>query len=208
MPTSIDINVRPIAVLADPQNARRAGIYRVEFYDGYSDTSPAEAAAMAVAQVKADWPVAVRHLFSVDAFDANGIIVAPDPDHISPEIPAYGLWDKLSNAPRYDLIAARAQPAGERPRRDGQYDHYTLEVKEGPGLPFAVYGWGTWPRSSVLAGQPMKQFLDSYETREQALAIYPDATPGSKWTNPQNSFDHLPGENDPEPGGMYPDDWR
>ncbi|CAG9184054.1 hypothetical protein [Cupriavidus pampae] len=49
----------------------------------------------------------------------------------------------------------------------------------------------------------MKQFLDSYETRGEAETAYPEAKPGSGWTNPQNTFDHLPGENDYAPGGAY-----
>ncbi|HEY0821964.1 MAG TPA: hypothetical protein VGD46_24520 [Rhizobacter sp.] len=62
-------------------------------------------------------------------------------------------------------------------------------------------------RAGVLAGQPMKVFLDSYATRDAAMAAHPSAVPGSKWTDPQVSLEHLPDENDPVPGGMYPDDW-
>lgn len=71
---------------------------------------------------------------------------------------------------------------------------------------WSVHGWGVYPDSSVLAGQPMKVFIDSFDTREQALECYPMATDSSKWTEPTVSLNHLPGEDDPVPGGMYPDD--
>jgi hypothetical protein len=85
-----------------------------------------------------------------------------------------------------------------------KYDRYTYEQKRLNG--WVVYGWGTYSSGSVLAGQPKKQFLDSFDTEDEARAAYPDARPGSKWTDPQVSLAHLPGENDPVPGGMYPDD--
>ena len=46
---------------------------------------------------------------------------------------------------------------------------------------WTVYGWGTYPRSSVLAGQPRKCFIKSYDTLELAQAAYPKANQSSKW---------------------------
>lgn len=70
-----------------------------------------------------------------------------------------------------------------------------------------VVGFKQAPRSSVLSGQVLKHFIDSYETEEEALKAHPDAEGYSnKYTDPQVSLDHLPGEDDPVAGGMYPDD--
>ena len=91
-----------------------------------------------------------------------------------------------------------------------RYERYTVEHKPlaGCGDPvWVVYGWGTYPRTSVLAGQPMKQFIDSFDTREEVAERFPEAVDSSKWLDPQVSLSHLPGEDDPVPGGMYPDDW-
>jgi hypothetical protein len=89
--------------------------------------------------------------------------------------------------------------------KDTKYDYYTIShARQGDG--FTVYGWGTYPRSSVLAGQPMKVYIQSFPTFELAQQAYPGAQMSSKWTEPQVSLSHLPGEDDPVPGGMYPDD--
>jgi hypothetical protein len=88
-----------------------------------------------------------------------------------------------------------------------KYDRYTYEKKRPMSAnPICVYGWGTYPASSVLAGQAMKCFIDSFPDVEAALKEYPTATASSKYTEPQVSLNHLPGEDDPVPGGMYPDD--
>ena len=92
-------------------------------------------------------------------------------------------------------------------RRDGKmipFDYFTIRPDNQLG--FIVHGFGSYSGNSVLAGQSMKKFLDSFDTREAAEAAYPEAKNGSGWTDPGNTFDHLPGENDPVPGGMYPDD--
>ena len=71
-----------------------------------------------------------------------------------------------------------------------------------------VIGFVTAGPSSVLAGQTLTQFIDNYPDEEAARAAYPEAQGfTSKWTAPQVSLAHLPGEDDPVPGGMYPDDW-
>ena len=70
-----------------------------------------------------------------------------------------------------------------------------------------VVGFKEAPRSSVLSGQVLKHFIDSYETEEEALKAHPDAEGYSNnYTDPQVSLSHLPGEDDPVSGGMYPDD--
>lgn len=89
--------------------------------------------------------------------------------------------------------------------RAQQYDYYTLRHSRYGGID--VLGWGTYPDSSVLAGQPMKVFLDNFPTEEEARAKFPQAERfSSAWTEPQVSLSHLPGPNDMVPGGALPDD--
>ena len=91
---------------------------------------------------------------------------------------------------------------------DGQrYDRLTLSVSTYGGVD--VHGWSTYKRGSVLEGQPMKVFIDALECEEFARAKYPQLQEGfsSKWTEPQVCLSHLPDENDPVPGGMWPDDY-
>lgn len=86
-----------------------------------------------------------------------------------------------------------------------QFDYLTLRVGRYGGVD--VVGWGTYPDTSVLAGQPMKCFIDNFATEEQARAAYPQAQAFSHpMTEPRVSLAHLPDANDPVPGGMYPDD--
>lgn len=72
---------------------------------------------------------------------------------------------------------------------------------------FNVYRWGTYGRSSVLAGQTKKSLVASFDTVEEALAAHPGAEVMNHRMSAGNTFDHLPGPDDPVPGGMYPDDW-
>ncbi len=87
-----------------------------------------------------------------------------------------------------------------------KYDLYTLRRNGDGGVD--VLGHGIYPKSSVLAGQPMKVFLDAFDNEQDAQKQFPQAT---QWFNKHlhcaESLNHLPGENDPVPGGMYPDDW-
>lgn len=71
-----------------------------------------------------------------------------------------------------------------------------------------VVGFKEAPRSSVLAGQTLTCWLDNYEDEVAARAAHPECGEGftSKWTTPQVSLSHLPSEDDPVAGGMYPDD--
>lgn len=82
---------------------------------------------------------------------------------------------------------------------------FSIEFKSGFRDHWAVYEWGVYPRSSVLAGQSRKRFVKSFDSEEAARAAYPDAEVG--YRSAHNYYDHLPGEDDPVPGGMYPDDW-
>jgi hypothetical protein len=87
-----------------------------------------------------------------------------------------------------------------------KYERYTLRRQDDDTVD--VLGWGTYPGGSVLAGQPMKVFLENFDTVEEAQKFYPQATQWSnRFTDPQVNLSHLPGEDDPVAGGMYPDDW-
>ena len=87
-----------------------------------------------------------------------------------------------------------------------KFDYYTLRHSKYGGVD--VLGWGVYPRGSVLEGQPRKVYLDNFEDEESARRVYPKAEGfSSAGTEPQVSLSHLPSEDDPVPGGMYPDDW-
>lgn len=86
------------------------------------------------------------------------------------------------------------------------YERHTLRHSKYGGID--VLGWDTFPEGSVLEGQPRKTFLGNFESVEDAQKMYPEADSFSNaWSEPQVSLKHLPGEDDPVPGGMYPDDW-
>lgn len=63
-----------------------------------------------------------------------------------------------------------------------------------------------YPRYSVLAGQTGTRFIGWYPSEAEALEAYPQAA-GNGCPEPA-SVGHLPDEDDPVPGGMYPDDWE
>lgn len=92
---------------------------------------------------------------------------------------------------------------------DGRtFDYLTLRHGRSHMGGVDVLGWSTYPDSSVLAGQPMKVFLDTFDTEEQARAKFPQAEHFSNaWTEPQVSLAHLPGPDDRVPGGALMDDW-
>jgi len=52
-------------------------------------------------------------------------------------------------------------------------DFYTIEPEIYGG--FSVFGWGTYERGSVLAGQQRKSFLADFATVAEALKTYPKA---------------------------------
>ena len=88
-----------------------------------------------------------------------------------------------------------------------QFKYYTINYLAEYGEScYGIYGWGVYPRTSVLAGQARKVFVESFDTIEAAQAAYPGANESNKWTEPQVSLNHLPSEDDPIAGGMYPDD--
>ena len=71
-------------------------------------------------------------------------------------------------------------------------------------LVYGVYEYSEYPRSSVLAGQPRRVFLDSYPTLAEAQEAYPaaDVVALSGYAPPALSY--LPGPDDPDPQG----DWE
>lgn len=66
---------------------------------------------------------------------------------------------------------------------------YTIELHEQYQY-WAVYEWGVYEDSSVLAGQNRKSFIGSYTTLEEAQEKYPTAQVGYREAN--NTVDHLP----------------
>ena len=104
------------------------------------------------------------------------------------------------------ILARRQEELARRRRNLERYDSFSVETKACPrrGSYEAVYGWGTYSESSVLAGQAMKVFLEGFDTVEEALRAYPKAEVGFR--DAHNTYNHLPSEDDPVPGGMYPDD--
>lgn len=62
---------------------------------------------------------------------------------------------------------------------------------------FTVYEIGTYPRSSVLAGQQSRTWLDQFESLADAQKAHPDAQlSGDTYREP--SLMHLPDEGDDE----------
>jgi hypothetical protein len=88
------------------------------------------------------------------------------------------------------------------------FDYFTYENKGSEEYPhFILYGWSTYELQSVLAGQPKKVFIDSFESLDDLLKVSPEANGGSKFTDPIVSLNHLPSEDDFVAGGAYPDDY-
>ena len=90
----------------------------------------------------------------------------------------------------------RRQGEGEFP-----FDYYTKERTARGDI--NLKGWGIYGRSSVMAGQAMKQFLDSFETEEELdaalvkVGIDPaEVNWSNKWMEPVPSYHHLPDEGD------------
>jgi hypothetical protein len=61
---------------------------------------------------------------------------------------------------------------------------------------FTVYEHGVYPRSSVLAGQSKRMWLDDFETIEEAKAAYPEAKVVTGTTYAPPSLNHLPDDGD------------
>lgn len=64
----------------------------------------------------------------------------------------------------------------------------TMEHRNGR---ICVHEWDRYPRSSVLAGQARKRFIDSFETVDEAKAAHPDARMSHPMLQEQNTFGHL-----------------
>lgn len=60
---------------------------------------------------------------------------------------------------------------------------------------YGVYSYDEYPRSSVLAGQTRRIFLDSFETLEEAQSKYPEAKVFGCCYQPPY-LNHLPEEGD------------
>jgi len=89
-------------------------------------------------------------------------------------------------------------------RTTERFDYFTLSQSR-YDTSVSIYGWGTYPRSSVLAGQARKVFLESAVNEAEARAWIAqnhgkrkaaDAHWSSKWTEPQVSLAHLPDDGD------------
>lgn len=107
---------------------------------------------------------------------------------------------------RFELIKRRGRLSKPAITINGQtFERITFQHSLFGGID--VHGWGTYPKDSVLAGQPSKTFLDNVPTMEDAIAKYPGATRTSSLTEPRVSLAHLPGEDEMVPGGALPDDW-
>lgn len=84
-------------------------------------------------------------------------------------------------------------------------DRFTIEMGRGATYQnhrWTVYQHGTYPRGSVLAGQPSRRFVESYESLEAAQAAYPHAEVlahgGTTYRDINAMTAHLPGEDDPQ----------
>ena len=53
-----------------------------------------------------------------------------------------------------------------------------------------------YPSHSVLAGQTIIQFVDSFDTLEEAEEAYPNAVVSNHLLVPRNTYDHLPDDAD------------
>ena len=75
-----------------------------------------------------------------------------------------------------------------------KYSHYTIEPANntyGDENAVVVYGWGVYPRSSVLAGQQSKKYMDKYGSVELALKDYPNPEGLDHIAEAGKTFDHL-----------------
>lgn len=76
-----------------------------------------------------------------------------------------------------------------------------LTIERGRGMTYSnnrwtVYEHSTYPRHSVLAGQPCRTYIDSFDTIEEAKAEHPTATVISGTTYAPPSLSHLPDDGD------------
>jgi hypothetical protein len=81
-------------------------------------------------------------------------------------------------------------------------EYITIEMGRGATYRsgrWTAYKHGTYPRHSVLAGQPSRTFLDSFDSLDEAKAKYPTAevwdAPGASSYQPPY-LGHLPDDGD------------
>ena len=89
---------------------------------------------------------------------------------------------------------------------DRNRDFHYLHIIPGENG-FDVKGYDEYPKGSVLEGQTRINFLDHFDTLEEAEAIYPHAAMSNQMLEPVNTFDDLP---DTPDDGYYcksPDDY-
>ena len=67
---------------------------------------------------------------------------------------------------------------------------------------WCLYEFGVFPRSSVMSGQVMKSYKRHYNTLEEAVEANPTASTGFRDAN--NTFDHLPKDDEPS---IYDEEW-
>jgi hypothetical protein len=77
--------------------------------------------------------------------------------------------------------------------RDSTRFHEIVIIPERHGN-YTVKGHGTYEKHSVLAGQTKIVFLDSFDSYEEAKAVYPEAVNSHNLLEPVNTFDHLSDE--------------
>lgn len=109
--------------------------------------------------------------------------------------------NETSSTPEGKAVLSESAVLNEMEEAGGDY---TIEP-DGDGEEVKVYKHDTYPDHSVLAGQARKRFIDRFPTKEAAIEHYPSAHVGYRSAN--NTFGHLPGEDDPVAGGMFPDDF-
>jgi hypothetical protein len=89
---------------------------------------------------------------------------------------------------------------------NGEFEWKSLRVGKYGGID--VVGFKTAPEHSVLAGQTLTHFIDNFPDEATARKAYPEVEGFiNNYTAPPVSVEHLPSEDDPVKGGMYPDDY-
>jgi len=78
-------------------------------------------------------------------------------------------------------------------RRIQGANYFTKERKPDGG--YCLYGWGTYPSHSVLAGQESKSYLAGFDTEEEIEAFMAaneiEGEWSNQWTERQISYNHL-----------------
>jgi hypothetical protein len=79
----------------------------------------------------------------------------------------------------------------------GRYNYFT---KQNKGDCLVLYGWGTYPSHSVLAGQASKSYIKAFDTEPELDQFLIDndleADWSNQWIEPQISLNHLSDEGD------------